>query len=100
MSQVAPNINQQSTLAPIQPDESAASVPSITPTISIQNLADFYPQLVETLIVEYGFHCVGCFASQFETLEEGARVHGIVGGDFAELLNHLQSLVASSDIIA
>lgn len=79
-----------------QPTESADSIPQITKDISIQALVDFYPHLVETLIVEYGFHCVGCFASQFETLEEGARVHGILGVDFEELLNHLLSLSGKS----
>lgn len=70
----------------------------ITPDILIQTLANTYPQTIETLVIEYGFHCVGCFASQFETLEEGARVHGIVGGDFEELLAHLCSLVGQANV--
>lgn len=54
--------------------------------INISELAINYPEIVDFLILEYGFHCVGCFVSEFENLEEGARVHGIVGDDFEEML--------------
>ena len=27
--------------------------------------------------MEYGFHCLGCAASNFESIEDGAVVHGI-----------------------
>lgn len=67
--------------------------PELFPDILISDLAEHYPELIETLIVEYGFHCVGCFASQFETLEEGARVHGIEEEDFEEMLQELRKLI-------
>lgn len=54
--------------------------------INISELALNYPEIVDFLIVEYGFHCVGCFVAEFENLEEGATVHGIVGEDFEEML--------------
>ena len=34
-----------------------------------------YPE-VTPLLMEYGFHCIGCHASTQETLEEGALGHG------------------------
>ncbi len=67
----------------------------ITPEMTIQEIAETYPQLIEVLVGEYGFHCVGCFASQFETLIEGAVVHGIKDADFEELLTHLNQLANS-----
>lgn len=45
-----------------------------------------YPEIVEFLTIEYGLHCVGCFIAEFETLEEGAVVHGILGDDFEDML--------------
>jgi len=54
--------------------------------INISELAINYPEIVDFLILEYGFHCVGCFVADFENLEEGARVHGIVDQDFDEML--------------
>jgi len=67
--------------------------PAITADINIAELAAKYPQVIETLIVEYGFHCIGCFVSEFETLVEGARVHGIEDEDFSELLEGLNKLI-------
>ncbi len=29
------------------------------------------------LLGEYGLHCISCFASSFDTLEIGAKVHGM-----------------------
>jgi hybrid cluster-associated redox disulfide protein len=43
------------------------------------------PDAVEKLTV-LGLGCVGCHFSQFETLEEGANVHGM---DVDELLEEL-----------
>lgn len=54
--------------------------------INISVLAINYPEIVDFLIQEYGFHCIGCFVAEFETLEEGARVHGIIDDDFDEML--------------
>lgn len=65
----------------------------IDPDISIRDLTDKHPQLVTHLIQEYGFHCVSCFASEFETLREGAAVHGIVDAYFDDLIADLESLV-------
>ncbi|MFQ5493642.1 MAG: DUF1858 domain-containing protein [Candidatus Dojkabacteria bacterium] len=58
----------------------------------VAEIAELYPEAVNMLVYEYGFHCVGCFASQFETLEEGAGVHGIYGKDFEELLYKVNEL--------
>lgn len=68
--------------------------PQLSSHILINDLAEHYPELIETLIIEYGFHCVGCFASQFETLEEGARVHGIEEEDFEEMMRELASRIS------
>jgi hybrid cluster-associated redox disulfide protein len=29
------------------------------------------------IMLEYGMHCLGCMASQFESMEQGCKVHGI-----------------------
>lgn len=72
----------------------------IDPTIGINDLVDKYPTLVDTLQEEYGFHCVNCIFSEFDTLEEGASLHGIVGEDFEDMLLHLEEILSegSSEI--
>ncbi len=59
----------------------------------IAEMAEKYPEIVNFLIYEYGFHCVGCIVSGFEVLEDGARVHGIEGEDFEEMLKIINEMV-------
>ena len=39
------------------------------------------------LLLEAGMHCLGCPASQMETLEEACEVHGIDVNELVEKLN-------------
>ena len=44
------------------------------------------PEKAEALL-EIGMHCLGCPASQMETLEEACAVHGIDVNEVVEKLN-------------
>ena len=48
-----------------------------------------YPKAAEILTFEYGLHCVGCHVAGEESLQDGAKVHGITGKDFEKLLADL-----------
>lgn len=65
-----------------------ANKPKITidPDTPIAEVAELYPDVVDYLVSEYGFHCVGCFASHFETIRQGAMVHGIYEQDFEVMM--------------
>lgn len=65
----------------------------IDPKLKINEIAEIYPEVIEHLITEYNFYCFGCFLSDYETLEEGARVHGIDGEDFKELMSELNEII-------
>ena len=39
------------------------------------------------LLIEAGMHCIGCPASQGETLEEACMIHGIYVNDIVDELN-------------
>jgi hybrid cluster-associated redox disulfide protein len=65
--------------------------PKLTAQIKIAEIVEYYPELIELLIIDYGFHCIGCVASAFETLEEGALVHGIAGDDLKEMMKRLEA---------
>ena len=45
------------------------------------------PEKAEILL-EVGMHCLGCPASQMETLEEACEVHGIDVNEVVEKLNN------------
>lgn len=65
----------------------------ITPDTPISEIVEKYPELADYLIREYGFHCVHCFAADFETLEEGAAVHGVVDHYLDDLLDELNGML-------
>ena len=59
----------------------------IDKTMTIGDLLDKAPEKAEILL-NSGMHCLGCPASQAETLEEACMVHGI---DVDELIAKLNA---------
>lgn len=57
----------------------------IDKTMKIGDFCEKYPNKVDILL-SAGMHCLGCPASQAETIEEACEVHGI---DVTELVNEL-----------
>ncbi|HEX9804450.1 MAG TPA: DUF1858 domain-containing protein [Candidatus Dojkabacteria bacterium] len=55
-------------------------------------LSEHYPLVAEFLTDEYGFHCISCFLSEFETIEDGAATHGIFGDEFEEMMAEINQL--------
>lgn len=58
----------------------------IEKTTKIGDLLEQYPDKAD-LLLEAGMHCLGCPASQAETLEEACAVHGIDVDELVEKLN-------------
>ena len=58
----------------------------IEKTMRIGDLLEEYPDKADILL-EAGMHCLGCPASQMETLEEACEVHGIDVDELVETLN-------------
>lgn len=58
----------------------------ITKNTKIGELLELAPEKAE-LLLEAGMHCIGCPASQAETLEEACDVHGINVDELVEKLN-------------
>ncbi len=65
----------------------------ITKDMSIVEVAESYP---DTLMVfmQYGMGCVGCALASFETVEEGALVHGL---DVDQLVADLNAVVSEKE---
>ncbi|OKZ77691.1 MAG: disulfide oxidoreductase [Clostridium sp. 27_14] len=53
---------------------------------TIGEILEKAPEKAE-LLLEVGMHCLGCPASQMETLEEACAVHGIDVNEVVEKLN-------------
>lgn len=60
----------------------------ITKDMTIGEILKVNPDVVPVLL-DAGMHCLGCPASQGESLEEAAMVHGI---DINELMQKIETL--------
>lgn len=58
----------------------------IEKTTKIGELLEIAPEKAEILL-NAGMHCLGCPASQEETIEEACMVHGIDADELIERLN-------------
>ena len=58
----------------------------IEKNITIGKLLELNPEKAEILL-EAGMHCLGCPASQAETIEEACMVHGIDVDELVKKLN-------------
>lgn len=58
----------------------------INKKMKIEEILDKYPETLG-VFMEHGFHCIGCAAASFETIEDGAKSHKIDVDKFVEELN-------------
>lgn len=77
-----------------------AKIPKITKEMILIEVVEKYPQLAEVLTEDYGFHCIGCFASEMESLEQGAQVHGMTKREITDLVKILNELIEDGTVKA
>lgn len=61
----------------------------IDKNMKIDEVLKKYPETAE-VFTKHGFHCIGCVAASFESIEQGATVHGV---DVKELVKDLNKVV-------
>ncbi|MBD3280920.1 DUF1858 domain-containing protein [Candidatus Dojkabacteria bacterium] len=66
----------------------------ISGDILVSDLVASYPEVTNFLVFEYGLHCMTCFLAGYETLEEGAAVHGIKGKEFMLMISHINQIIS------
>ena len=66
----------------------------ITKDMSILEIVQKYPDTIE-VFVNSGMGCLGCAASHFENLEQGALAHGI---DVDELVANLNTVIGALSV--
>lgn len=52
-----------------------------------------YPAAAE-IMLGYGLHCVGCFANAFDTVEVGAKVHGMTNEQVEEMVGKINAAIS------
>lgn len=56
--------------------------------MTLGEIVSRFPGAAE-IMMNYGLHCVGCHVAAWESLEEGARAHGMSEAEIEEMLNEL-----------
>lgn len=62
---------------------------NIDKNTAIEDLIEENPEMNDVLY-EYGLYCGNCFAAGWDTLEEGAKMHGLEDDEIEELIGELQ----------
>ncbi len=65
----------------------------ITATMNVLDIIDLHPNAADILSA-YGLHCVGCAFNTMDSLEDGARAHGLTDVDIENILIDLNDLLA------
>ncbi len=69
---------------------------AITKDMTIGDLVQLYPSVVEILLDE-GVHCVGCGAAYFETIEQGLMGHGKSAEDVELIVKQLNEAIPKEE---
>ena len=60
----------------------------ITKKTKLSEIAEKHPETIEPLL-EIGMHCIGCHMAAFETIEDGAKAHGLSDKEIDELVKKM-----------
>ena len=64
----------------------------ITKDMLLGSVVAEYPEAAEVMLA-YGLHCVGCFANAYDTVEIGAKVHGMSDEDITKMLDDVNNRI-------
>lgn len=65
---------------------------NITKDMNLGEVVYKYPETAEVL-TDYGLHCVGCFANAFDTIEAGAKIHGMSDDEIEEMIDRVNEVI-------
>lgn len=69
----------------------------ITKDMTFGEVFSTFPSKMQELaevMMDYGLHCVGCPARAFDTIENGAKLHGLSGKKIENLISDLNKKLA------
>ncbi len=64
----------------------------ITKDMTLGDVVTRYPESAEVMM-EYGLHCIGCHVAAWESVEEGAKAHGLDDKKVKEMLDKMNKAV-------
>lgn len=64
----------------------------ITKKMNLGEVVRKHPKTAE-IMLEYGLHCSGCFFNQFDTIEDGAKIHNLGKKDIEEMIKRINNAI-------
>ena len=68
----------------------------VTKHMILGEVARLFPKSAE-IMLEYGLHCVGCFANAFDTLEDAMKIHGLTEQNIGEMVARINKIAVKSE---
>jgi len=68
----------------------------ITKETGIKKLLAEHPEAAEILMA-YGLQCVNCYFSEFDTIENGAQIHGMSSEDIEMMVKDLNTTIRKKE---
>ena len=68
----------------------------ITKQTTIGDAVQAAPEEVGKVFAEHGLHCIGCHVSPYETIEQGARGHGIDDETIDKMVDEINKAISKS----
>jgi len=62
---------------------------------NIAELVFAHPE-AEEILAAFGLHCASCFAAGFDTLEQGAKIHGMLDEEIEEMIEEVKTVIKQS----
>lgn len=67
----------------------------ITKDMLLMEVIEKYPNIAP-ILTGYGLHCVGCHFSSFDTVENGAKIHGLTADVIEMMLKDVNAIALES----
>lgn len=69
----------------------------VTKEANLGEITGLYPISADVLL-EYGLHCVGCIAAGYDTVELGAKMHGMSDEDIEEMIGRVNEAIFHGEV--
>jgi hybrid cluster-associated redox disulfide protein len=65
----------------------------VTKNMTLGEVVEKYPASA-VIMMKYGLHCVGCHAASWETIEQGAKAHGMSSKEIDKMLKEINKEIS------
>ena len=67
----------------------------ITKDMTLGDVVMKYPEAAQVML-RYGLHCIGCHVAAHETIEQGAKAHGLEDAQIEKMVREMNDIAKKS----